>query len=151
MARMHSRRKGISGSTRPFRTDAPSWVSLSTEEIAEIIVKLHGQGKSTALIGLMLRDSYGIPDVKKVCGMSISAILKDNGVTLNLPEDIENLMRKAIVVNEHIRLNKKDVHNKRNFHLIEAKIRRLERYYKSTGVLPATWSYNISKAKLLVE
>jgi len=148
---MHSRRKGISGSTRPFRTDAPSWVSLSTEEIAEIIVKLHGQGKSTALIGLMLRDSYGIPDVKKVCGMSISAILKDNGVTLNLPEDIENLMRKAIVVNEHIRLNKKDVHNKRNFHLIEAKIRRLERYYKSTGVLPATWSYNISKAKLLVE
>jgi small subunit ribosomal protein S15 len=151
MARMHSRRKGISGSTRPFRTDAPSWVSITEDETADIALKLHNQGKSTALIGLILRDSYGIPDVKKVYGKSITAILKEKGVTFSLPEDMENLMRKAIVVNEHIKLNKKDVHNKRNFHLIEAKIRRLERYYKNTGVLPTTWSYSISKAKLLIE
>lgn len=151
MARMHSRRKGISGSTRPFRTDAPSWVSLTEDEMADIVLKLHNQGKSTAMIGLILRDSYGIPDVKKVYGKSLTAILKDNGVTINLPEDIENLMRKAITVNEHIKLNRKDVHNKRNFHLIEAKIRRLERYYKATGVLPSSWSYSIANAKLLVD
>lgn len=151
MARMHSRRKGISGSTRPFRTDAPSWVTLTEEEAADTIVKLHGQGKSTALIGLILRDSYGIPDVKKTYGKSVTSILKEKGITFALPEDIENLMRKAIVVNEHLMLNKKDNHNKRNFHLVEAKIRRLERYYKSTGVIPATWSYSIKKAKLLVE
>ena len=151
MARMHSRRKGISGSTRPFRTDPPTWVSLSPEEIEDIVVKLHTQGKSTALIGLMLRDSYGIPDVKHVVGKSISTILKDNGVEFKLPEDLENLMRKAIIIHEHIRLNRKDVHNKRNFQLTEAKIRRLERYYKSTGVIQPTWSYSINKAKLLVE
>ena len=151
MAKMHSRRKGISGSTRLFRTDPPSWVSLSTEEIEEIVVKLYNQGKSTALIGLMLRDSYGIPDTKFVVGKRISSILKDHGITFKLPEDIENLMRKAIRLNEHLKTNKKDVHNKRNFHLVEAKIRRLERYYKKTGVLPETFSYSISKAKLLVE
>jgi small subunit ribosomal protein S15 len=151
MARMHSRRKGISGSTRPFRTDAPSWVSLTEEEAADIIMKLHGQGKSTAVIGLILRDSYGIPDVKKVYGKSITAILTEKGITFKLPEDLENLMRKAIIINEHIKLNRKDVHNKRNFHLTEAKIRRLEKYYKSTGVIAPTWSYSIAKAKLLVE
>ena len=148
---MHSRRKGISGSTRPFRTDAPSWVSLTEDEMADIVLKLHSQGKSTAMIGLILRDSYGIPDVKKVYGKSLTAILRDNGVTFNLPEDLENLMRKAITVNGHLKLNRKDLHNKRNFHLIEAKIRRLERYYKATGVLPPSWSYSIANAKLLVD
>lgn len=151
MARMHSRRKGISGSTRPFRTDTPSWVTLDREEAADIIVSLYNQGKTTALIGLILRDSYGVPDVKKVYGQSITDLLRERGIVFKVPEDIANLMRKAIVVHDHLQTNRKDVHNKRNFHLIEAKIRRLERYYKSTGVLPATWSYSTSKAKLLVE
>jgi len=151
MAKMHSRRKGISGSTLPFRTDPPSWVTLTTEDIEENVVKLYNQGKSTALIGLILRDSYGIPDVKHVTGKSITSILKDNGITFNIPEDLENLIRKAINVHEHLRINRKDLHNRRNFQLIEAKIRRLVSYYKSTGVLPPTWSYSVSKAKLLVE
>lgn len=151
MARMHSRRKGISGSMRPFRTDPPTWVSITPEEIDEIVVSLFNQGKNTALIGLILRDSYGIPDVKAVTGKSITSILKDNGVAFNIPEDLENLMRKAIKIHDHLKINRKDIHNKRNFSLTEAKIRRLERYYKSTGALPATWSYSISKAKLLVE
>jgi len=151
MARMHSRRKGISGSMRPFRTDPPSWVSITPEEIGEIVVSLFNQGKNTALIGLILRDSYGIPDVKAVTGKSVTSILKENVVTFNIPEDLENLMRKAIKIHDHLKINRKDVHNKRNFNLTEAKIRRLERYYKSTGSLPTAWSYSISKAKLLVE
>lgn len=151
MAKMHSRRKGISGSTRPFRTEAPSWVSLTEEEISEIVVKLYTQGKSTAMIGLILRDSYGIPDVKSIFGKSITRILADNGITFKLPEDLENLMRKAIIIHGHLQTNKKDVHNKRNFQLTEAKIRRLAKYYKKTGVLPANWSYSVSIAKLLVE
>ena len=151
MAKMHSRRKGVSASNRPFRTDPPSWVPLSSEEIGEIVAKLFNQGKSTAMIGLMLRDSYGIPDVKLITGKSVTSILKENGTNFNIPEDLENLMRKAIRVNDHIKLNKKDVHNKRSLHLTEAKIRRLIKYYKKTGALAADWKYSINTAKLLVE
>jgi len=150
MARMHSRRKGKSSSTRPFRSEAPSWVSLPSDEITDIVVNLHNQGKGSAMIGLILRDTYGIPDVKLVSGKSITTILKDKGITKAIPEDMENLMRKAIIIHEHLQLNRKDLHNKRNFQLTEAKIRRLERYYKTTGALPTTFSYSIAKAKLLL-
>ncbi len=35
--------------------------------------------------------------------------------------------------------------------MIEAKIRRLERYYKEKGVLPATWKYSLANAELMLK
>ena len=151
MARMHSRRKGISGSDRIFRTDPPSWIPLSGKEVEELVVRLYNQGNSTAKIGLVLRDSYGIPDVKLLTGRTITRILQDNGIIFKIPEDMENLMREAIRIHEHLQNNRKDLHNKRNFQLTEAKIRRLQKYYKRKGVLPEGFSYSIKTAKLLVE
>lgn len=151
MARMHSRRKGISGSKRIFRTDPPSWVPLSSDEVEELVVKLYNQGNSTAKIGLILRDSYGIPDIKLITGKRITHILAEHGIEFKIPEDMANLMREAIRIHEHLQNNKKDIHNKRNFQLTEAKIRRLQKYYKRKGVLPENFYYSIKTAKLLVE
>ena len=61
------------------------------------------------------------------------------------------LMRKAIRLNYHLEKNKKDLHNKRGLALVEAKIRRLERYYRSRGRLPEGWKYSLDRAKLEVE
>ena len=53
----------------------PEWTEYSNEEIEELVLKLRKEGKSTSVIGVILRDQYGIPDVKTVTGNKITAIL----------------------------------------------------------------------------
>ena len=98
-----------------------------------------------------LRDQFGIPSVKLATGKSISKILAENKRDPKLPEDLRNLMKKAVNLGEHLQENPKDIHNKRALGLTEAKIRRLMRYYKNEGTLPSDWVYNLKSAKLLVE
>ena len=61
-----------------------------------------------------------------------------------------NLMRKAVRLGEHLKINKKDIHNTRSLRLTEAKILRLVKYYRSNKVLSEDWKYSLSDAKLLV-
>ena len=151
MARMHARRKGQSGSKHPLVTENPAWVSLTATEIEGLIVKMAKDGEISAKIGLILRDQYGVPDVKLATGKSITQIMKEQGVAGALPEDLANLMRRAISLNVHLKKNKGDVSNYRGLQLIEARIRRLERYYKRNGILPADWKYSLSNAELMLK
>lgn len=148
MARMHARRKGKSSSKHPLIQDNPKWVPLGTDEIVEIIVKKSGEGLSSAEIGLLLRDQHGVPDVKLATKKSITQIMKENGIELKLPEDLSNLIRRAVNLNTFLKDHPKDLHNRRSLHLMEAKIRRLERYYKDNGVLPKDWKYALDTAEL---
>ncbi len=148
---MHTRRRGKSGSSRPFSTEVPDWVPMTSEDVEEKVVELAKQELSTSLIGIRLRDEYAVPSVKLVTGKSISDILKEHDIASDRPEDLENLMRKAINLAAHIERNPKDIHNKRSLQLIEAKIRRLVKYYKRTGRLPETFKYTLDTARLLVE
>jgi small subunit ribosomal protein S15 len=148
MARMHARRKGKSSSKKPLRLENPKWVSLSKGEIEELVVKLATEGNGSAKIGLLLRDQYGVPNVKLATGKNIAQIMKDNEVPMALPEDLGSLLRKVTELSMHLKDNPRDTHNKRSLHLIEAKIRRLERYYKKKGVLPEGWKYTLESAEL---
>ena len=57
MARIHARRKGKSGSTRPIeRKKHPEWSSLNPREVESRVIELAKTGKSTGEIGLILRD-----------------------------------------------------------------------------------------------
>ena len=112
--------------------------------------KLSKEGLSTAEIGLQLRDSHGIPSVKLATGKSVSELLRDGGVAPELPEDLVNLMRKAVRLGEHLERNSRDVHNRRALQLTESKILRLVRYYRGSGRLEADWKYSLASAKLLV-
>ncbi len=151
MARMHARKKGSSGSNRPYLTDNPDWVPLRENEIEETVLKLQGDGFSKAQIGIKLRDQYGIPSVKLATGRSIQDILEENDIKPRLPEDLSNLIRRAVNLSEHMERNKKDLHNKRNLALVESKIRRLVKYYKKQGRIPQSWKYSLQTAKLEVE
>lgn len=151
MARMHTRRKGKSCSKRPMITENPEWVPLSATEIEDLIVKFTEDGFTSAVTGLVLRDQYGVPDVRLATGKTVTQIMKDKGVMPNLPEDLSNLMRKAISLNVHLKNNRGDISNKRGLNLIEAKIRRLERYYKRMGVLPVTWKYSLANAEIMLK
>ncbi|MBD3260523.1 MAG: 30S ribosomal protein S15 [Candidatus Altiarchaeales archaeon] len=150
MARMHARRRGKSGSKNPYLGEKPEWVSYSDKEVADLVVKLGKEGKPASIIGLILRDQYGIPSVSQVTGQKIQRILADNDLSPKLPEDLNNLIKKALNLHEHMEKHPTDKHNKRGLLLCESKIKRLVKYYKKKKVLPSDWRYSPEKAKLLV-
>ena len=151
MARMHSRRKGKSGSTRPTAMASPKWVELSKEACEKLVVELAKEGKSASDIGRILRDSHGVPSVKWLTDKTVLQILKENKLEGEFPEDMMNLMKKAVELRKHLDKNTKDVHNRRGLLLIESKIKRLQKYYKGRGILHAKWYYNPEQAALLVK
>ena len=150
MAKMHTRRKGNSGPTRPVRTEAPAWSTMTSDEITTVVADLWKQGMSTSEIGMILRDKYGVPDVKVATGKKVTKILKENGEDFAVPEDLYNLIVKAIGMRKHMNYNHKDVHNKRSLQNTEAKIRRLVKYYQSRKILPADWKYKPETAEMLI-
>ena len=151
MARMHSRKKGKSGSTRPAVLKKPSWLSLKPKEVEMLVIKQAKEGKTASQTGIMLRDEYGVPSIKLVTGKSIGTILKDKKLQQELPDDIMALMRKAVLIRKHMTENKKDMPGKRGLQLTESKIMRLAKYYKRTERLPADWKYDPERIKLLIE
>jgi small subunit ribosomal protein S15 len=151
MARIYSRRKGKSGSKKPAEKKA-DWVTYKPAEIEGIIVKLAKAGMGSAQIGLVLRDQYGIPSVRMFTHAKIAKIMKDKGLyPKDLPEDMFNLVRRAVGLYNHLQKNKHDYTSLRGYEITESKIRRLARYYKEQGVLPVGWKWNIEQAKLLVK
>ena len=92
------------------------------------------------MIGLTLRDSYGIPSVKALVGKSVTDILEEAKLLTVIPEDLQALVTKAIGLRKHLEFNSRDTHNKRGLILIESKIRRLSTYYKKTGKIASNWS-----------
>ncbi len=150
MARMHARRRGQSGSVRPLRSEAPEWSNTDTTEIVKTIVELRKTGMSSAEIGLNLRDKYGVPSVKLATGKRVEQILAENGIASEVPEDLRNLIVKALGMRKHLSENKKDVHNKRQLQLTEAKVRRLGRYYVNNGKMPEGWTYKPDTAEFLI-
>ena len=77
MARLHSKKKGKSGSKRPAAKISPAWVEYSAHEVEEIVAKLAKEGSSPTQIGLVLRDRYGVPSVANRCSKSISKMLEE--------------------------------------------------------------------------
>ena len=151
MARMHARKRGKSSSTKIIHARTPDWVEMSKDEVEELVIKLYRQNMSTSEIGMLLRDQYGVPDVKLVTGMKMVAILEKSKLAPEIPEDLMFLLRRSVRMHEHMQMNRKDLHNGRQLFLIEAKIRRLAKYYVRTGKLPEGWKYTPHQAKLLAE
>jgi len=150
MARMHIRKKGRSSSKRPIRDSQPEWSGQKPEDIEKLVVKLSEKNLSTSEIGMVLRDSHGIPRIKLATGKKIGQIIAEADMVPKVPEDLTNLIHKALRLRRHLESNHKDVHNKRSLHNCESKIRRLVKYYRSTGVLPKDWSYHPDTAELLI-
>ena len=149
MARIYSRKKGRSGSHRPLQRIAP-WVKYKPAEIEDIVVKLAKQGLGPAAIGLALRDGYGIPTVR-INQARVTRILKAKGLAPAIPEDLYQLLERAVSLDTHLQRNKGDYTSYRGFEIAESKIRRLSKYYRREGKLPADWRYDIRAARLLVK
>ena len=127
------------------------WVKYTTEELEDLIVKFNREGKTASEIGITLRDQYGIPSVKAVTGEKITQILEKKGQANDYPEDILNLIKRAVNIRDHLKENPKDIHSKRGLTIIESRIRRLGSYYSREGKLPEGWRYDPTEAALLVK
>ena len=150
MARMYSRKKGKAKSRKP-RGAAPSWVSYKPEEVEKLVLKYKKSGMSQSEIGIILRDQFGVGDVKAVTGKRIGKILNENELVGEIPEDLLNLIRRMVALRSHLDKNKKDMTAKRGLLLTDSKIRRLTKYYKSTKKLPSSWKLNKDRLKMYLE
>lgn len=141
MARTHARTRGKSRSHKPKNIDL-SFVKIKPKEVEKLITEMSKQeALPPSMIGLRLRDKYGIPSVKALCGKSITQILHESGEKTDIPEDLRALTNKASALRKHLETNRRDQHNKRGLLLVESKIRRLSTYYKKKGRISPNWSF----------
>ena len=147
---MHSKGHGISKRCLPYRKTPPSWVQISAKDLTEQIVKMAKRGQTPSQIGVVLRDQYGVPQVKGVTGSKILRILKVAGEAPTLPEDLYHLIKKAVNVRGHLERYRADTDGKFRLILIESRIHRLARYYRKAKALQPTWRYNSKKAATLI-
>ncbi len=144
------RKKGRSHSTRPASPTVPKWIPYDPEEIEEIIVDLARKGYGPSMIGIVLRDQFGIPLVKPILGKTITQVLKERCISMVVPEDLFRLIEKAVNLRRHLEEHPKDTHAKKGLLDLESKIRRIAEYYKRVGELPPDWKYDPEQAKLIV-
>ncbi|XP_052893587.1 40S ribosomal protein S13 [Anopheles moucheti] len=150
MGRMHAPGKGISKSALPYRRSVPSWLKLNADDVKEQIKKLGKKGMTPSQIGIILRDSHGVAQVRFVNGNKVLRIMKAVGLKPDIPEDLYFLIKKAVSIRKHLERNRKDIDSKFRLILIESRIHRLARYYKIKAVLPPNWKYESSTASALV-
>ena len=148
MGRMHTHRHGKSHSIRPTTLRVPSWITLSPKEIEELVVKYTKEGLTPSQIGNKLRDQHAIPLIKSITKKSIGEILEENNLKAEMPEDLENIVKKAVGLQKHLKVNKGDNRNVRSLELIEAKVHRLSVYYKRIERIPKNWKYKSVVAQL---
>ncbi|MBT7920508.1 MAG: 30S ribosomal protein S15 [Nitrosopumilus sp.] len=148
MGRMHTHRHGKSHSIRPATLRAPSWISLTPAEIEALVIKYSKEGLTPSQIGIKLRDQHPIPLIKPITKKSIGQILEENDLKADMPEDLENIVNKAVGLQKHLKENKGDNRNVRSLELIEAKVHRLSVYYKRIERIPKTWKYKSVVAQL---
>jgi small subunit ribosomal protein S15 len=148
MTRQYSHKRGKSHSIRPAYKLSPQWVTYTPEEVTSLIMKMANDEVIPSKIGIKLRDEYGIPLQKQITGKNVTEILKENNFVAKTPPDLENLIRKATNLQEHLKTHKKDGKNVRSLELAEARIHRLSKYYKEKGLLDKSWRYKTTVAQL---
>ncbi|MGC9057926.1 MAG: 30S ribosomal protein S15 [Candidatus Micrarchaeia archaeon] len=150
MARVHTRKRGrCKRSRKHYPRTVPKWFDMDTSEVEEMAAKLAREGVEPAQIGVILRDTYAVPDVKVITGKKLSKILADKGIVQEYPPDLLNLIKRAVRLRKHLSVNKSDILNKDKLNKIESKIRRLAKYYNETGRLK-NWSYDPQQVAQLV-
>jgi small subunit ribosomal protein S13e len=80
MGRLHSNGKGISASAIPYSRTPPQWLKTTPQQVVDNICKLAKKGATPSQIGVVLRDSHGIAQVKVVTGMHIFISLGGGGM-----------------------------------------------------------------------
>ena len=128
---------------------APS--AAARHELEDVVVSLANAGHSPSGIGLLLRDEHQVKNFQEATGKTIQQVLGENKLLGEMPEDLLNLIRRSVILFNHMNKNKKDYSAKRGYELTVSKIRRLTKYYAKKSKIPAGWAYTPEQAALLVK
>ena len=148
MGRLHTHNHGKSHSIRPIDPKKPEWVKQSNEEIEGLITKYAKEGMTSSQIGMKLRDQHAIPLVKPIINKGIKEVLVENKLMPEIPEDLNNIVMKAVNLQKHLKENRSDNRNVRALELVEAKVHRLSTHYKKNGDIDQKWKYKSVVAQL---
>ena len=148
MGRLHTHNHGKSHSIRPIDPKKPDWVKQTNEEIEGLIIKYAKEGMTSSQIGIKLRDQHAIPLVKPIINKGIKEVLLENKLNPEIPEDLNNIVMKAVNLQKHLKENRSDNRNTRALELVEAKVHRLSTHYKKTGEIDQKWKYKSVVAQL---
>ena len=148
MGRMHTHNHGKAHSIRPIELKKPDCLKMESKEIEELIVKYAKEGMASSLIGIKLRDQHAIPLVKPIINKTILQVLKENDLVSEIPEDLNNIVLKAVNLQKHLKENRSDNRNVSSLELIEAKVHRLATHYKKKGIISKKWKYKSVVAQL---
>jgi small subunit ribosomal protein S15 len=151
---MHTRRRGQSDSDTPAADDPPEWSDVDADAIEARVVELAEQGQDPSQIGLTLRDEgvdgTPIPDVKLATGKKITEIHDEHDAEPALPEDLRNLLERAVRLYEHMEEHPNDASNRRALQNTESKVRRLANYYRGDEI-DADFEYTYENATEILE
>ncbi|PSP97759.1 30S ribosomal protein S15 [Halobacteriales archaeon QS_4_70_19] len=154
MARMHPRRRGSSGSDKPAADEPPEWSDVDADAVEERVVELAEQGHEPSQIGMKLRDEgvqgTPVPDIKLATGKKVTEILEEHDAAPEIPEDLYNLLKRAVRLREHMDEHPGDAQNKRALQNTESKIRRLVNYYRGDEI-DGEFTYTAERARELTE
>jgi len=105
----------------------PVWLKYTEQEVKDIILALAKKDPSLTAekIGLILRDTYGIPKTS-IYGFKISQVLKEANIYEN-PDKI-NLAKKVEKLEEHYKENKQDKKTHRALMITRAKLKKNKDY-----------------------
>jgi small subunit ribosomal protein S15 len=123
---------------------------IKPNEVKKLVLKFAKQGKSASVVGMVLRDEYGIPDIKKLTGLSVTKILEEQKHKTPLPDDLRALIKKSLELKAHLEDNRHDMPAKRSLAKTEARVRSLVAYFKKQGKLDKDWKYEPDRIKLLI-
>jgi small subunit ribosomal protein S15 len=129
--------------------EPPEWSDVEAEAVENRVVELAEQGHDPSVIGAKLRDEgvtgTPVPDVKLATGKKVTEILEEHDASPELPEDLRNLMERAVRLREHVEENPQDAQNRRALQNTESKIRRLVDYYRGDELDEEfTYSYDVA-------
>lgn len=136
---MYTDGKGISGSITPYVREVPAWIEHNIEDLEQKIIAYAKKGLTLSEIGTILRDEYCIGNMKFFSGRKLLMILRKNNMAPATPEDLDALVKKALNIRKHLEKNKKDKDSKYRLILVESRLSRLARYYKTKGMIPPAW------------
>lgn len=129
-----------------FETSAPAWrdrhavVSVATRR---------WEGPCCGCARLHALGPRGLPRTSPTSSQLAHAPVYA-GLAPEVPEDLYCLIKKAVSVRKHLDKFRADTDAKFRLILIESRIHRLARYYKSVKGLPPNWKYESSTASTLV-
>ena len=96
MGRLHSKGKGISSSAIPYSRTPPAWLKTTPDQVVDQICKLAKKGATPSQIGVVLRDSHGVAQVKVVTGMILRSRKKrEDGANWSIGNKILRILKSS--------------------------------------------------------